>query len=242
VKEYLSHLKAPDRRTGLILVLSAILPVLYVYNGIPSFYLGTVAPALGLDGNPMADMYAQWYRFGSVFLLFCLVPIIAGKAVLKEGPGRFGFAVGDWKTGLKVLAIALVVAAPFLYMSAGQADFQAEYPLSKLAVREPGRFAFYEFTYVFYYIGWETLFRGYMLFGLKDRYGSFGAIMFQAFPSILVHIGKPVGEIWGAVAAAFLLGAFALRTRSVLYVFLFHYAIGVLMDVFCAFRGGLLGG
>ncbi|MBL6975859.1 MAG: CPBP family intramembrane metalloprotease [Deltaproteobacteria bacterium] len=242
MQEFIGHLKPPDRRTGLILLLAAVLPVLYVYNGSPEFYLGTVAPLLGLDTHPLAEMHAQFYRFGAIFLLFGVIPVVLGFALLGEGPSRFGFVAGDWRLGLKVVAMALLVSAPFLYLSAGQGDFQAEYPMSKLAAADPLRFTLYEGAYLFYYIGWETLFRGYMLFGLKDRYGSFGAILFQCFPSILIHIGKPSGEIWGSVVAGLLLGAVALRTRSVFYGFVFHYAIGVLMDVFCALRGGLLGG
>lgn len=242
MKELFSHLNAPDRKTGLILVLACIVPVLYVVNGSPYFYLETVAPLFGTDAHPLSEMHAQFYRFASVFVLFFLAPLILAWTFLKQGPSRFGFVIGDWRFGLRFLVIALVVAAPFLYLSAGQADFQGEYPLSKLAAQEPGRFALYEAYYILYYIGWEALFRGYMLFGLKDRYGSFGAIAFQAFPSILIHIGKPDGEIWGSVAAGFVLGAIALRCRSVLYVFAFHYVIGVMMDVFCAYRGGLIGG
>ncbi len=79
-----------------------------------------------------------------------------------------------------------------------------------------------------------------MLFGLRDRFGDFGAVAVQTFPSVLLHIGKPAGELWASVVAGFLFGAWALRTRSVVYVLAFHYALGVLNDVFCALRGGLL--
>jgi len=242
VRQYLGYLKAPDSASGVILVSAVILPVLYVYNGSPEFYLGTVAPLFGLESHPLAGMHAQLYRFAAVLVLFFAIPLLVGLTILRKGPTEFGFCTGDWRLGLKVLAVSLVVTIPLLWVSAGQADFQAEYPMSREAAAEPVRFMVYEAAYLMYYLGWEFMFRGYMLFGLRDRYGPFGAILFQTFPSVLLHIGKPVGETWGAVVVGFALGALALRTRSVLYVLAFHYIIGVVNDLFCAMRMGLIGG
>ncbi len=239
MRELLSYLRPPDRRAGLILLTAAIVPVLYVYNGTAEFYLAQVAPLLGLEDHPLADVHARLYQFSAVFVLFFLAPTLLTRLVLGEGPSRFGWCVGDWRFGLKFTLIATLVALPFIYVSAGQADFQAEYPLSKQAAADPVRFLLYEGAYLLYYVGWESLFRGTMLFGLRERYGSWGAIAFQCFPSILIHIGKPVGETWASVAAGFLLGAVALRTGSILYVLAFHYAMGILNDVFCAMRAGL---
>ena len=72
---------------------------------------------------------------------------------------------------------------------------------------------------------------GSLLFGLRERLGTGGALLFQTAISTLVHIGKPVGELVGAAPAGFLFGAAALRTRSVLWPLLLHWYLGALMDV-----------
>ena len=50
--------------------------------------------------------------------------------------------------------------------------------------------------------------------------------------SSLLHIGKPEGEILGAIPIGLLFGWFALRTRSIWYGWAVHASIGVLTDLF----------
>lgn len=225
-----------DRPAALLLVLAACLPVIYVYQGVPSFYMAHLAD----KANPMAPVHAQLWRFGAVFVLFFVVPALAYSLLARRPLRDLGLRLGDWRAGLRLALPALVVVIPGLWVSAGQADFQAEYPLAKEAAQTVPLFIIYELLYVLYYWGWEFLFRGALQLGLLERLGLVGSMMVQELPSVLLHIGKPVGETWGAVVAGPLLGAVAVRTRSFLYVFLFHYGIGVLNDVFCAMRQGLL--
>ncbi len=236
-----SHLRPPDRAGAWVLGLGVVLPPAYVQFGNPGFYLQVLAPLAGVAGHPLAEMHARLYQFCAAFVLFFAVPALVWRGVLGRGLAEAGLRVGDGRFGGKSLVVAVALAVPLAFLSAGQADFQAEYPLSRLAAADGGRFAAYEVALLLYYVGWEFLFRGFLLFGLRDRIGDFGAIAVQTFPSALLHIGKPAGELWASVAAGFLLGAWALKTRSVLYVLVFHYALGVLNDVFCAIRGGLTG-
>lgn len=236
-----SHMQPPDRATAWVLGLAVVLPVAYVQFGSSGFYQGIVAPMARVAGHPLSEMHARLYQFLAAFVLFFVVPAVVWKGILGRGLREAGFGVGDWRFGWKSLAVAVVLAVPLAFVAAGQADFQAEYPLSRTAVQDGGRFAAYEAALLLYYVGWEFLFRGFMLFGLRDRYGDFGAVAMQVFPSVLLHIGKPAGELWGSVVAGFLFGAWALRTGSVVYVLAFHYVLGVLNDCFCAWRGGSLG-
>lgn len=236
-----SHLRPSDRASAWVLGLGVILPVAYVQFGNPGFYREVVAPLAGVASHPLAEMHARLFQFAVVFVLFFAVPATVWRGVLGRDLRDAGLCVGDWRFGWRSLVVAVAPAVLLAYLSAGQADFQAEYPLSRLAAADGGRFAAYEVALFSYYIGWEFLFRGFLLFGLRERVGDFGAVATQAFPSVLLHIGKPAGELWASVAAGFLFGAWALRTRSVLYVLAFHYALGVLNDVFCAVRGGLTG-
>jgi membrane protease YdiL (CAAX protease family) len=69
-----------------------------------------------------------------------------------------------------------------------------------------------------------------MLFGLRDAVGAANAILIQTIPSTLLHIGKPDGEIFAAILAGIAFGIIALRTKSILYVFVIHWLIGVTLD------------
>ena len=226
-------LKPPDRSTGWVLFASVLLPVADVQFGSTRFYQDVLAPLFGWDAHPLLEMHARLYQFAAVFVLFFVIPVLLWRCVLGRPLADCGMRPGDVRFGLRSLFAAAVLALPVLYASAGQADFQAEYPLSRIATQETARFIGYEAALLAYYIGWETLFRGFMLFGLRERYGDFGAILFQTFPSVLLHIGKPAAELWASVAAGLLFGAWVLRCGSIWYVLALHYWLGVWNDLFC---------
>ena len=225
-----------DRPTVLLLALAACMPVVYVYQGVPQFYTAHLADA----ADAMTPVYAQYWRFAAVFVLFFVVPALAWRLLARRPLAELGLRLGDYNVGLKLVGAALVVVVPVLWFNAVAPDMQAEYPLAKEATQSIRLFVFYELVYVLYYWGWEFLFRGALQLGLRRKMGLAGSCMVQLLPSVLLHIGKPVGETWGAVVAAPIFGAVAVRTRSFLYVFLFHYTIGVVNDLFCATRQGLL--
>ena len=64
-----------------------------------------------------------------------------------------------------------------------------------------------------YFVAWEFVFRGWMLFGLAPRLGPGLAIVLQALPFSLMHTGKPELEAYGLILAGLALGALAWRTR-----------------------------
>lgn len=224
-----------------VLVAAVILPVLYVSFGSPKTYYEFLAPLFGLDGHYLGEVHGRLFQFLSVFFLFFVVPTLIWRFGLNKSLGEMGMAIGDFKFGLFTALLALLVLVPVLYAIAGSQGFQSEYPLAKRATEGSGLFALYEASLLLYYVGWEAFFRGFILFGAAKSYGPFAAIVFETSPSVLLHIGKPLGELWASVVAGFLFGWWALRARSFLYVLALHYTVGVLNDIFCAFRGGLLG-
>jgi membrane protease YdiL (CAAX protease family) len=215
-----------------MLVLLASVPVLlvvYRYYGTAAFFDEQLR-ALGAAGPGLVN--GATYSFLCCFLLLMVLPALIMKGFFKEPLSRLGLCRGDWRVGLRLLAvlgplIGLVLILPASRMPA----FQAEYPLYREAAFSPPLFVAYELLYGLYYLGWEFFFRGYMLFGLAKRFGAINSILIQTIPSTLMHIGKPDGEVFAAMAAGLVFGAIALRTRSVVYVFLLHWFIGILLDI-----------
>ena len=82
--------------------------------------------------------------------------------------------------------------------------------------------------YLLYYAGYELFFRGLLTLGLAPRIGAFPAVSLSMLVSTAIHLGKPGGEVWGAVLVGFVFGWLALRTRSVFWPFILHAFIGVL--------------
>ncbi len=216
-----------DVHTYVLLLSAPVLLTLYRYHAYPGFFTPDFEFGLPADQNLSIN---QFIRF---FGLFFVLPALYVKLVMKQPLTDFGLGLGDVKTGLKILAFFIPIAVLAAYLASGKADVRGEYPLAHSLLSDQSYLIFYELAYiVFYYIAWEFYFRGVLLFGLKDRFGVFNAILIQTISSCLVHIGKPEGEIMGSILAGIIFGIIAWRTRSIWYVFIIHFLLGVLTDLF----------
>jgi membrane protease YdiL (CAAX protease family) len=68
-----------------------------------------------------------------------------------------------------------------------------------------------------------------MLFSLFPKLG-FLAILVQAIPFTLAHLGKPVMEVYGSLPAGIFLGILAYRGRSVIGCGLLHFLVASSLD------------
>lgn len=218
-----------------ILLLSApVLLTLYYYHGrAPRF--AQYFPAL--KENPLIDIFNIFWQFGIFFVLMFLVPLLIIKFRFKAPLRDFGISPGDKKFGFAMILLAIpFIVAPLIYIGSRFPDLRAEYPLARLLLQRHDLVIWYELAYViFYYTAWEFFFRGFLLFGLREKYGDMAAIMIQTISSCLIHLGKPESEIIGSIVVGILFGVIALRTRSIWYVFAIHASIGVLTDLFIIF-------
>ncbi len=194
--------------------------------------------ALGVDSLPATGWLTSetarvWMYFACTFVLFGLLPILLIKTVWKSSLADFGFRVGEWKFGLGAAAMLTpVIALCFLLPASRMDDMHGFYPVDKSAMDSAAHFVVYAAGRVFlFYVGWEILFRGYLLFGLRESVGDVTAICIQTIPSALWHIGYPAGELYCSIVAGLLFGWLALRTRSILWPLLLHAGIGVFTDL-----------
>lgn len=224
-------IKKTEINNYLILLSAPVLLTLYYYHGnAPHF--AEYFPAL--KENSLIELYGTFWQFGIFFFLVFLIPLFIIKLRFKGPLKDFGFSLGDKKFGFRfVLIVIPFIVAPLIYLGSRFPDLQAEYPLAKILHQRQDLVLWYELAYVFfYYIAWEFFFRGFLLFGLRDRYGDMAAILIQTISSCLIHLGKPESEIIGSIIVGIIFGVIALRTRSFWYVFLLHASIGVLTDLF----------
>ncbi len=167
-----------------------------------------------------------WYSF---FLMF-VIPIIllfVTRAPFKD----YGFSLGEFKKGLTFVAIVTIAFLPFLIYSALKIPaFHAYYPRYPGA-RESFRILLYwEFLFFIYLIGWEYFFRGFFLFTLKKYIGLY-SILVQAIPFAILHIGKPLPEVYSSFFAAVILGYICLKTKSFWPALLVHWLVSFIFDL-----------
>jgi uncharacterized protein len=228
-------LRGGDRKTAVVLLAAPLILTTYRYFGDRTFYRSHLASHVVMFGD--SALTAALYSFASCFLLLGLVPAMIVRVLFREPLRAYGVQAGDLHFGGRAfLAMAPVVLAVSA-MAAKTTPFRAEYPLFKGAGGSPLLFLGYAFAYLFYYLGWEFFFRGFMQFGLRESLGDGNAILIQTLASCLAHIGKPTGEIYGAILGGIVWGLVVFRTRSILAVLLVHWLLGVSLDAFICFGG-----
>lgn len=209
----------------LILLLAAVLPTIHVYFGSMAFIQRTF---------PNIDSFgAALYMFISMFIWLGLLPLLIVHFVFNEPLTNYGLQVGNWRQGMAATLVFLAIIAIFLlYPSSQAADFRQVYPFDRGAGRSLQAFVRFEaLRGLLFYSAWEFFFRGFMLFGLRKYVGDWLAICIQTIPSCLWHIGLPPGEILASIPAGIFFGIMAFRLNSILWVFLLHYFIGLVLDL-----------
>ncbi len=149
-------------------------------------------------------------------VLYLILPLLVVLVLFRENPAKYGFTLGDWKLGLLLTAIGIVLIAPVLWL-VGRGSAMESYYQSQL-----GGLPWNTFLDLF---GWEYFFRGFILFAYARKFGP-EALWLQAVPFALAHIGKPEVETLSTIFGGFAFGWVAYRTRSFLYAFLIHWFVG----------------
>lgn len=180
--------------------------------------------------------YSALYWFSVDGFLMFVIPIILIPLVLKGKPADYGFRIGDYKFGLKSTALFVGVMLPFLWIASGNESFARTYPQGGPFVRENiSVLLYYELFVGFYMFAWEFFWRGYMMFGLKQRFGYY-AIFIQMIPFFILHRGKPDIETFSSIFAGLILGVQAWRSNSFIYCFLVHWSVMIFIDVISVLR------
>lgn len=221
-----------NKKPTWILLLAPFLLTIFKYYGSREFYVEHLASLVVLDN---VGFSAALYVFLSSFLWMGIIPFLTIRFFFRESVIHYGVQTGDWRFGIKAFAVMAPVMILLTYPSASMPQFVAEYPLNKGAGSSAIAFALHAVSYLFFYAGWEFFFRGFMQFGLRAQLGDWNAILVQTLASCLLHIGKPDGEIFGSIVGGIVWGIVVFRSRSLLYVLILHWLLGVSLDAFILF-------
>ena len=161
-------------------------------------------------------------------ILYLLIPLLVVLLVFRENPASYGFALGDWRAGLLLTLLSIVLLAPVLWWIDRGGSMRSYYQ---------GQLSGLPWNTFVDLFGWEFFFRGFILFAYVRKFGP-EALWLQAVPFALAHIGKPEVETLSTIFGGFAFGWVAYRTRSFLYPFLIHWFVASFTILVAA---GLLG-
>ena len=221
------------RRAAVVLVAATLLVLLQLQVGNRQFYRSVTGNVFGFDDVELGA-WAWW--FGSQGVTGFVVPALLLLAAFRWTPREAGLGLGDWRlAGALALAYLPLVVAGTWVLSADPA-FQAQYPHYVQAKADWGAFLAYEALFLFYWVGWEYLWRGFVLFGTAPALGAPLAVVAQTVPFAILHAQKPPAEAYLSVLGGLALGALVWRCRSFWIAVPIHAAQMMALDLWCTLR------
>lgn len=224
--------RSMDRQAVVVLVLAAALAILQFALGDRDVY----DRLLGGRLSPMWDGLWSWgWWFAWQGVLGFVIPVLVLVVGFRNRPSEAGLGLGDWRFSglLALLYLPLVVVGTWVLSS--RPDFQGVYPHYGAAASDWRLFWAFEGLFLFYWFGWEYLWRGFVLFGTQRALGLW-AVLVQMLPFAVMHAEKPWPEALLSIAGGIALGALCLRARSFWIAVPIHWAQMFFLDLFCTLR------
>jgi len=239
-------LKLRGAREVAIICASAVGILAFVYLTPPiagAEVYSWLRPIVELDG----DLPQYLWRFLVSAVCLGIFPATVAAAAGERASGiglarpRRVLPVWGW---LIVALVSLGVAIGGAY-SPGTFGY---YPYSRTLVSRietggPLVFVLHALLYLLlFYLPWELLFRGILVFPLlrlasaAPAGGLLALASLQAVPSALLHIGHPAVESFGAIAFGVAAGALSLHTGSIFPSLALHAGIGIAQDLLIVLR------
>jgi hypothetical protein len=164
------------------------------------------------------------------------IPVVVFRRLVDRQPGAFygltreGF---DWRP----YATMLLIMVPLIAWASFRPSFLDTYPNYRagsaeafLSVSHLTTFGVFETTYALRFVSIELFFRGLLVIGLEKHLGR-AVLMPMVTLYAFWHFGKPIPEAIGSIFAAYVLGVFALRTRSIFGGIIVHVGVALAMDL-----------
>jgi membrane protease YdiL (CAAX protease family) len=186
-----------DLRLTLIIVMGTLLPMMDYYNH-------------RITGTKAYDR----------LILYFVIPMLVMLLLLRDRPADYGFQLGNWRKGLVLTFIACAAMAAILWFVAREPSMQKFY-----AAKAPDNPLYLIYITAVDLIGWEFMWRGFMLFGMAAVLGPGAAIWLQAVPFAFMHLNKPELEALTTLFGGAAFGYVAWQTGSFVYPLLIHWFI-----------------
>jgi uncharacterized protein len=221
-----------DKQVAFVLTAAPVLVLVQLLYGKRRFFYEHIGEYFPVE---IRDLAAWGWWFGMQGALGFVVPVLALIFLFRRRPAEIGLGLGDWRLA-SVLAIAyLPLVAIGTWVLSDSAAFQAQYPHYRGAAFDWNQFFIYEALFLFYWVGWEYLWRGFVLFGTAHVFG-LGAVFVQMVPFAILHADKPPAEAFLSIVGGVLLGAIVWRCRSFWIAVPIHALQMMILDFWCTMR------
>ena len=244
-------LQQDDVRPLVILIVVALCLV-FIHYFSDVWWLAWFLESLGLTGlgadfratfsgtNPRDLAPLLWWAGVSV-AGYVVVPVVLITLVWRQRLAEYGLRwSADWRTLRPYLAF-VVVMAPVVWIASSTDQFQARYPFLNMMPGESirSRWLIWESAYFAQFFALEFFFRGFMVLGLKARFGWL-SIPVMVVPYCMIHFAKPMPEAVAAIVAGIALGHLSMKSGTVFWGALLHCTVAVSFDLTVLLHRGAL--
>jgi membrane protease YdiL (CAAX protease family) len=239
--------RSAERELWLVCIVAAVGLLLhemvflsYYFPEFAERWLGAGAEELAAEHPDAWSLGRFVWWVGGTFLVWVCLPVLMARRVLGRRLADYGVQRME-AGGLRPYLILAAIAVPTIALATSLLpSFGETYPLYQPegdAWRMRNILAF-EAMYALQFVCVEFFFRGFLVIGLSRAIGH-RAVLVSIIPYAMIHIYKPMPEAFGAILAGLLLGALALRSRSIWGGVLVHVAVAWTADAVAILRRGL---
>jgi membrane protease YdiL (CAAX protease family) len=193
---------------------------------------------LAFDEASLPTEWTSAFWVGCRVLCYFLIPL-ATLLALGHNPLNFGLRARGVVRHIPLYFVLAGVMLPIVVAVSLLPAFQRYYPFHDYAGQSVRGLLLWEGLYALQFIALEFFYRGFLLFSLERYLGAY-AVFVMVIPYCMVHFGKPFAETLAAIPAGVVLGALALRTRSIWPGAALHIAVGWTMDLLSLWHRGAL--
>jgi uncharacterized protein len=186
-----------------------------------------------------ARLYRLGYWVGATVLCYLIIPGLWIKVIWRDALSSYGFRLRGTLRHAWIYVAIYAAILPILVAVSTTASFQRTYPFYQQAGRSVPELLIWELMYALQFMSLEFFFRGFMIQGLRARFGA-ASILVAVIPYCMIHFGKPLPETLGAIFAGLSLGVLALLTRSIWLGVAIHVSVAVSMDLLSLWMKGAL--
>lgn len=214
----------PPSRPGLRFEIKAFATFLKNYGNEVAIF---AVAMLMLSLNRYHLIHEAWL---STFIYLGIIPLLFIIFVLRKNPLDFGLRWGKPRVWLPLTAVFCGIAAVTLIIASFIPELQNYY------VEENQSLAVYSLTTVIALSASEFFYRGFLIFGLKEKFGA-GVILIQSIPFVIMHLGKPELETVSTIFTGLMFGWVAYRGNSFWPAFIVHIFINIFFVALVNLRG-----
>ncbi len=210
-----------------ILAFTTVLYILYRF-------ILNISYRLNINKRPVIQRDVLIYgKRVSAFIIFGVFPIIIVKYIFHESPHLYGFALVHNRVKPIYFLIMLAMVLPIMIILSRKDSINSHYPEVRAATFSKWSLLLSSVTYIMYYFGYEGLFRGFLVFGLRRYTGDLFAVVVSMIFTSVTHLNSPFVVLIGSVVSGIIFPYIVILSGSIWALFVFHSLIGVSMDIFC---------